>query len=163
MDKIVPCLWFDHQAEEAARFYVSIFRQSKMGAITRYGEVGQNIHGRPPGTVMTVEFTIEGQDFLALNGGPAFTFNEAISLQVMCTTQAEVDEYSSKLSAGGDPDAQQCGWLKDKYGVSWQIVPTVVRDMLRDTDRKRADRVMSALLKMKKLDIAALKHAYERA
>lgn len=125
MQKITPCLWFDDKAEEAANFYVSIFKNSRIGRITRYGKEGYDIHRRPAGTVMTVEFRLEGQDFVALNGGPVFTFNEAISLQVHCRTQEEVDDYWEKLSDGGDTSAQRCGWLKDKYGVSWQIVPTV--------------------------------------
>src|SRR5262245_24554029 len=126
MQKITPCLWFDSSAEEAARFYTSIFKNSKIGKIARYGEAGREIHGRPAGSVMTVEFEIDGQTFTALNGGPIFKFNEAISFQVMCETQDEIDSYWEKLSQGGDNAAQQCGWLKDKYGLSWQIVPTVL-------------------------------------
>ena len=161
MQKITPCLWFDNQAEEAANFYVSIFKNSKIGNITRYGEEGYEVHKMPAGTVMTVEFQLEGQDFVALNGGPVFKFNEAISFQVYCKTQEEVDDYWEKLSQGGDKNAQQCGWLKDKYGVSWQIVPTVLPKMLQDKDAKKSQRVMKALLQMKKLDIKRLKQAYE--
>ena len=162
MPKITPCLWFDNQAEEAVNFYVSIFKNSKIGSITRYGEEGYEIHGRPAGTVMTVEFELEGQGFVALNGGPVFKFNEAISFQVHCKTQEEVDHYWEKLSKGGDKNAQQCGWLKDKYGVSWQIVPTVLPKMLQDKDSKKSQRVMKALLQMKKLDIERLEQAYEQ-
>ena len=161
MQKISPCLWFDNQAEEAANFYVSIFKNSKIGNITRYGEEGYEVHKMPAGTVMTVEFQLEGQDFIALNGGPVFKFNEAISFQVHCKTQEEVDGYWEKLSKGGDKNAQQCGWLKDQYGVSWQIVPTVLPKMLQDKDSKKSQRVMKALLQMKKLDIKRLKQAYE--
>ena len=162
MPKITPCLWFDNQAEEAVNFYVSIFKNSKIGSITRYGEEGYEIHGRPAGTVMTVEFELEGQGFVALNGGPVFKFNEAISFQVHCKTQEEVDHYWEKLSKGGDKNAQQCGWLKDKYGVSWQIVPTVLPKMLQDKDAKKSERVMKALLQMQKLDIERLEQAYEQ-
>lgn len=159
IQRITPCLWFDEQAEEAARFYTGIFKNSKIGTISRYGEAGHEFHGKAPGTVMTVAFELDGQPFTALNGGPTFRFNEAISFQVNCQTQEEVDYYWERLSAGGDPNAQQCGWLKDKFGVSWQIVPTVVTDMMAGTDREKAERVMSALLQMKKLDIAALQRA----
>jgi len=162
MPKITPCLWFDNQAEEAVNFYVSIFKNSKIGSITRYGEEGYEIHGRPAGTVMTVEFQLEGQGFVALNGGPVFKFNEAISFQVHCKTQEEVDHYWEKLSKGGDKNAQQCGWLKDKYSVSWQIVPTALPKMLQDKDAKKSERVMKALLQMKKLDIERLEQAYEQ-
>jgi len=162
MQKISPCLWFDNQAEEAANFYVSIFKNSKIGNITRYGEEGAKVSGRPKGSVMTITFEIEGQEFLALNGGPVFKFNEAISFQVHCKTQEEVDGYWEKLSKGGDKNAQQCGWLKDQYGVSWQIVPTVLPKMLQDKDSKKSQRVMKALLQMKKLDIKRLKQAYEQ-
>lgn len=160
MQSITPCLWFDQQAEEAAQFYTAIFRNSKIGKISRYTEAGQAVHGKPPGSVMTVEFTLNGQPFTALNGGPVFQFNEAISLQVVCETQAEIDDYWEKLSAGGDPKAQQCGWVKDKYGLSWQIVPTALGEMMNDSDATKAGRVMEAMLKMKKLDIAELKRAY---
>ncbi len=162
MRKIISCLWFDNQAEEAAKFYTSIFQNSHIGKITRYGKEGHEIHGREAGSVMTVEFEIEEQAFVGLNGGPVFKFNEAVSFQVMCKSQKEVDYYWEKLSEGGDEKAQQCGWLKDKYGVSWQIVPTVLVEMLQDKDQKKSERVMKALLQMKKLDIKALKQAYEQ-
>jgi predicted 3-demethylubiquinone-9 3-methyltransferase (glyoxalase superfamily) len=161
MQKISPCLWFDDQGEEAAKFYTSIFKDSKIGDVTRYGKEGYEIHGREEGTVMTVEFEIEGQKFLALNGGPIFKFNEAISFQVYCETQEEVDYYWEKLSEGGDEKAQQCGWLKDKYGVSWQIVPTILIKMLKDNDSEKSQKVMKAMLQMHKLDISTLKKAYE--
>lgn len=157
--KITPCLWFDDQAEEAATFYVSVFERSRIGRISRYGEEGFDMHGRQAGTVMTVAFELDGVPFTALNGGPHFKFNEAISLQVMCETQAEIDRYWGELSAGGDPKAQQCGWLKDRFGLSWQIIPAILPDMLGDSDPARAGRVMNAVLKMKKFDIAELKRA----
>jgi predicted 3-demethylubiquinone-9 3-methyltransferase (glyoxalase superfamily) len=159
--KITPCLWFDSQAEEAARFYTSVFKNSGIGRIARYGKVGFEIHGRPEGTVMTVEFAIEGQAFTALNGGPIFKFNEAVSLQVLCETQEEVDYYWEKLSEGGDEKAQQCGWLKDKYGLSWQIVPKVLSELVSDPDSEKSQRAMQAMLQMQKLDIDKLKQAYE--
>jgi predicted 3-demethylubiquinone-9 3-methyltransferase (glyoxalase superfamily) len=161
LQPIVPCLWFDTEAEEAARYYTGIFKNSKIGTITRYGEAGREVHGRPAGSVMTVAFELNGQPFTALNGGPVFTFNEAISLQIMCGTQEEVDHYWNKLSAGGDKQAQQCGWLKDKYGVSWQVVPTVLVEMMSDPDREKSGRAMEAMLQMKKLDIAELERAFE--
>jgi predicted 3-demethylubiquinone-9 3-methyltransferase (glyoxalase superfamily) len=160
MQKITPFLWFDSQAEEAAKFYTSIFHNSKMGRVTRYLSEGREIHGREPGSVMVAEFQIEGQTFTALNGGPIFKLNEAISFVVNCESQEEVDHYWSKLSDGGDPKAQQCGWLKDRFGVSWQIVPTILVKMLGDKDREKANRVMRAMLGMKKMDIAALEQAY---
>jgi predicted 3-demethylubiquinone-9 3-methyltransferase (glyoxalase superfamily) len=162
MRKITPCLWFDGQAEEAAKFYVSIFKNSKVGRVVRYGEVGREIHGGKPGTVLTVEFTLDGRTFTALNGGPLFKFNEAVSFQVFCETQEEVDYYWKKLAKGGDKKARQCGWLKDKYGVSWQIVPATLDGMLRDKNPDRAGRVMGALLKMKKLNIRMLERAYKK-
>lgn len=155
--KITPCLWFDDRAEEAAEFYTGIFKNSKIPAVTRYTDVGREFHGKEPGSVMTVAFELDGQAFTALNGGPLFKFNEAVSLQVNCDTQQEVDHYWGKLSAGGDPKAQQCGWLKDRYGVSWQVVPAVLPKLLADP--AKAVRVMSALLKMTKLDVAALQAA----
>jgi predicted 3-demethylubiquinone-9 3-methyltransferase (glyoxalase superfamily) len=161
MQKIIPCLWFDDKAEEAAMFYASVFKGSKIGDVTRYGKEGYEIHGREAGTVMTVEFEIEGQEFLGLNGGPIFKFNEAISFQVLCETQGEVDYYWRKLSEGGDEKAQQCGWLKDKFGVSWQIVPTILPKMLKDKDTEKSQRVMKAMLQMHKLDIQTLIKAYE--
>lgn len=161
MQKISPCLWFDDEAEEAANFYVSVFKGSKIGDVTRYGKEGYEIHGKEAGTVMTVEFEIEGQKFLALNGGPIFKFNEAISFQVHCEIQEEVDYYWEKLSEGGDKKAQVCGWLKDKYGLSWQIVPTILPKMLKDNDTEKSQRVMKAMLQMHKLDIQTLIKAYE--
>jgi predicted 3-demethylubiquinone-9 3-methyltransferase (glyoxalase superfamily) len=161
MQKITPCLWFDSNAEEAANFYTSIFKNSKIGNISRYGEAGYEVHRRPAGSAMTVEFELDGQKFTALNGGPVFKFSEAISFQVSCASQEEVDYYWEKLSAGGDTNAQQCGWLKDKYGVSWQIVPRVVEEMLTDKDAQRAGRVMQALLQMKKIDIERLRQSYQ--
>jgi len=160
MQKITPCLWFDSNAEEAVKFYVSIFKNSKSGKIARYGKEGYEIHGRPEGTVLTIEFELNGQTFTALNGGPVFKFNEAISFQIGCKSQKEVDYYWEKLSKGGEKG--QCGWLKDKYGVSWQIVPTVLGEMLQDKDAKISDKVMKALLQMKKLDIKRLKQAYRQ-
>jgi predicted 3-demethylubiquinone-9 3-methyltransferase (glyoxalase superfamily) len=157
--KITPCLWFDDQAEEAAEFYTAIFPNSKIVNISRYGEAGQEVHGKPPGSVMTVAFELDGQTFTALNGGPIFKFNEAISLQVDCETQEEVDYYWQKLSEGGDETAQQCGWLKDKYGVSWQIVPRVLAELLSDADESKSQRAMTAMLQMKKIDIDELKRA----
>jgi predicted 3-demethylubiquinone-9 3-methyltransferase (glyoxalase superfamily) len=162
MQKITPCLWFDSNAEEAVNFYTSIFKNSKIGNISRYGEAGYEIHGKPAGTVLTIEFELNGQAFTALNGGPVFKFNEAISFQVGCESQEELDYYWEKLSEGGDKKAQQCGWLKDKFGVSWQIVPNVLGTMLQDKDAKKSESVTKALLQMKKLDIKALKQAYEQ-
>ena len=158
---ITPCLWFDDQAEAAAQFYTAIFPRSRIVNVARYGDAGQEIHGKPAGTVMVVAFELDGQAFTALNGGPMFTFNEAISFQVTCETQADVDYYWEKLSAGGDATAQQCGWLKDQYGVSWQIVPRVLPEMLSDPDAAKSQRAMVAMLQMKKLDIDALTRAYE--
>src|ERR671910_169071 len=145
IQKITPCLWFDDRAEEAVEFYTAVFRNSKIVKIARYGEAGREIHGKPAGTVMTVVFELDGQAFTALNGGPIFKFNEAISLQVNCETQEEVDYYWEKLSEGGDEKAQQCGWLKDKYGLSWQVVPTVLPEMLADPNSEKSARVMEAM------------------
>lgn len=156
MQKITPCLWFDHEAEEAASFYMSIFRNPKIVSVMHYGDAGP----RPKGTVLSVTFELDGQPFIALNGGPHFTFTPAISLFVSCETQKEVDELWEKLGAGGE--GGRCGWLKDRYGVSWQIVPAILGEMLRDRDAARSNRVMAALLTMDKLDIDALKRAYER-
>jgi predicted 3-demethylubiquinone-9 3-methyltransferase (glyoxalase superfamily) len=161
MQKITPCLWFDSNAEEAVKFYTAIFKHSKIGNISRYGEAGREIHGKPAGTVLTVEFELDGQAFTALNGGPVFKINEAISFQVNCESQEELDYYWEKLAEGGDKKAQQCGWLKDKFGVSWQIVPTVLGKMLQDKDATKSERVMKALLQMRKLDISVLRQAYE--
>lgn len=156
---ITPCLWFADQAEEAATFYTGIFPNSRIVTITRYPEAGQEIHGRPAGSVLTVEFELNGQAFTALNGGPAFTFNEAVSLQILCETQQEIDHYWEQLGAGGDPKAQQCGWLKDKYGLSWQVVPRRMAEMLNAGDPEKASRAMAAVLQMKKIDIAAIERA----
>ncbi len=158
--RITPCLWYASEAEEAARFYVSLFPNSRITRLTHYGEAGKEVHGQAAGTVLTVAFDLDGQPFTALNGGPLFKFTEALSLQIDCETQDEVDHYWNALSAGGDPAAQQCGWLKDRYGLSWQVIPRVLIDMIADPDRKRADRAMQAMLSMKKLDIAGLERAY---
>lgn len=159
MQKITPFLWFDNQAEEAASFYASIFKNSRVETVTRYDEGGAKASGRPKGSAMTVSFQLEGQPFVALNGGPHFRFTEAISFVVNCETQDEVDYYWKKLFEGGDEKAQQCGWLKDKYGLSWQIVPTVLSKLLQDD---KSGRVMNAMLQMKKIDIKTLKQAYEQ-
>ena len=161
MQKITPCLWFDRNAEEAARFYTSIFKNSKIGKVSRYTEAGYDVHHMPAGTALTVEFELDGQAFTALNAGPVFKFNEAVSFQVSCDSQQEVDYYWEKLSTGGDPKAQQCGWLKDKFGLSWQVVPRVVVEMMTDKDAKKSGRVMQALMQMKKLDLPELKRAYD--
>lgn len=160
---ITPCLWFDSQAEDAARFYTEIFSNSRVLSVSRFGEAGQEIHGRPPGSVMTVAFELNGQEFTALNGGPHFKFNEAISFQVYCDTQDELDYFWEWLSEGGDVDAQQCGWLKDRFGLSWQIVPSIVPELVKDPESEASQRAMEALLRMKKFDIEALKRAYEGA
>lgn len=160
LQRVTPCLWFDDQAEEAAEFYTGIFRNSKIVNVTHYGEAGYEVHRKPAGTVMTVAFELDGQAFTALNGGPTFKFNEAISFQVNCETQEEVDYYWEKLSAGGDETAQQCGWLKDRYGVSWQIVPRVLFEMLDDANAEKSQRAMQAMLQMKKIDINQLQQAY---
>lgn len=161
LQKITPCLWFDTQAEEAAGFYVSIFDNSAIAGVSRYGKEGFEIHGRPEGSAMVVSFRLAGQEFTALNGGPHFKFNEAISFIVECQSQAEVDRYWDRLGEDGDERAQQCGWLKDKYGVSWQIVPSEFIAMMKDRDIGKTERVMKAMLRMKKLDLAALRKAYE--
>lgn len=163
MQKITPCLWFDDQAEEAANFYTSIFDNARIDTISRYTEAGREVHGKAPGTVMTVTFELDGHQFIALNGGPAFRFNEAISFQVDCASQEEIDYYWERLSAGGDAAAQRCGWLKDRYGVSWQIVPTALGELLGGSDQAGSQRVMNAVLQMQKLDIRTLKQAYEQA
>jgi len=160
MQKITPFLWFDNKAEEAAKFYVSIFKNSKIGSVTRYGEAGAEVSGRAKGTVMIVTFQLDGQEFIALNGGPQFTFSPAISFLVNCKTQQEIDELWEKLSEGGAN--QQCGWLQDKYGVSWQIVPTVLGELMQDKDTKKTERVMKAMLQMTKIDIKRLKQAYDQ-
>jgi predicted 3-demethylubiquinone-9 3-methyltransferase (glyoxalase superfamily) len=156
MQKITPCLWFDTQGEEAANFYTSIFKNSRIVDISRFGEAGP----RPADMVMTVTFELAGQEFIALNGGPDFKFNEAVSLQVNCETQEEVDEFWNRLSEGGEPGP--CGWLKDKYGVSWQVIPTVLNELLSDPDKEKSQRAMKAMLEMGKIDIAALKKAADQ-
>ena len=157
MQKITPFLWLNDQAEQAARFYTSIFKRSKVRKITRYTKAAEKVSGRRAGSIMTVEFQLDGQDFVALNGGPQFKFTEAVSMVVNCKTQAEVDWFWKKLSAGGEK--VQCGWLKDKYGLSWQIVPTVLGELLSGKDVAKSQRVMQAMLKMVKLDIKKLKQA----
>lgn len=157
--KITPCLWFDTQAEEAANFYVSIFKDSKIRNVTRYGNEGYDTHGRPAGSVMTVEFEIEGQKFVGLNGGPQFKFNEAVSFQIHCASQEEVDYYWSRLTEGGREVA--CGWLRDRFGLAWQVVPTQLLEMLSDNDRAKTERVTRAFMQMKKFDIALLRQAFE--
>ena len=159
IQRITPCLWFDDQAEEAVQFYTSVFKNSKIGDVTRYDEESARAAERPKGSVMTVAFELEGQQFTALNGGPVFKFTEAISFVVNCQSQQEVDDFWKKLAAGGQE--VQCGWLKDRFGVSWQIVPTVLIEMLLDKDRDKARRVMAAMLTMKKIDIPGLKKAYD--
>jgi len=158
--RITPFLWFDQQAEEAVKFYVSVFENARITGVTRYGKEGAQASGQPEGTAMTVAFQLDGQDFTALNGGPHFKFTEALSLVVNCHTQAEIDHYWNQLSAGGDPKAQMCGWLKDRYGLSWQIVPTELPKLLRDPGQ--ASRVMQAVLQMKKIDIETLRRAADR-
>ena len=161
LQKITPNLWFDTQAEAAAEFYTSIFPNSKVDRIARYPEAGEEIHKMTPGSIMTVDFELDGQSFIALNAGPVFKFNEAISFIVHCETQQEIDDFWEKLGEGGDPNAQQCGWLKDKYGVSWQIVPKVLITLLMDPNPQKAASVFTAMLQMKKLEIAALERAAE--
>ena len=160
MQQITPCLWFDSQAEEAASFCTSVFMGSRIGRITHYGKEGHEIHGRPEGSVMTVEFEIGGQTFTALNGGPLIKFNEAISFQVSCETQQEADYYWERLSADGDEQAQQCGWLKDKFGVSWQVFPIELIELVGDPDSANSQRAMKAMLQMKKIDIEKIRQAY---
>jgi predicted 3-demethylubiquinone-9 3-methyltransferase (glyoxalase superfamily) len=161
MQKITPFLWFDDQAEEAANFYTSLFKNSKIGRIFRNPEEAAEKTGRPVGSVLTIEFEIEGQKFVALNGGPLFKFNESVSFVINCETQEEVDYFWEKLTADGGEESA-CGWLRDKFGLSWQVTPTVLIDMLHDGDEKKSGRVMQAMLQMQKIDIKALKDAYER-
>ncbi|HEX5717797.1 MAG TPA: VOC family protein [Thermoanaerobaculia bacterium] len=160
VQKITPCLWFDGQAEQAATFYTGIFPNSRIDTVSHFGETGFEIHGRPAGSVMTVDFVLDGQSFTGLNGGPAFKFTEAISFQVLCDTQEEIDHYWEKLAEGGDERAKQCGWLKDQFGVSWQVVPAALTDMVKDPDSEASQRTMAAMLQMEKLDIAELERAF---
>jgi len=159
MPKLSHCLWFENQAEEAANFYVSVFKNGSIGRIAKYGEEGFEIHGMPAGTVMTVEFELEGLKYLALNGGPIFKFNESISIMVSCESQEEIDYLWNHLSRNGEEGP--CGWLKDKYGLSWQVVPSILADMMADPDHEKTQRVMKAFLQMKKFDIETLKRAYQ--
>ena len=163
MSKIRANLWFDSNAEEAARFYTGIFKDSKMGGVTRYTETGRELHGKEPGSVMIVEFELNGQSFIGLNGGPHFNFTEAISFEIPCEDQAEVDYYWEKLGEGGDPSAQQCGWLKDRFGLSWQVVPKGWEAMLNDSDPEKVARATAVMFQMKKLDIAELQRAFHGA
>jgi predicted 3-demethylubiquinone-9 3-methyltransferase (glyoxalase superfamily) len=158
--KIMPCLWFDTEAEAAAKLYTAIFKDSKILSVSRYGKEGFEIHGRPEGMVMTVEFQIEGQRFVALNGGPQFKFSEAVSFQIHCKTQEEVDYHWNKLTADGGQEGP-CGWLKDKFGLSWQVVPTALLEMMMDKDAKKVQRVTKAFLQMKKFDIEKLRREFE--
>ena len=159
--RINPCLWFDGQAEAAAKYYTEIFRNSRITRTTHYTEAGRDVHHRPAGSVMTVEFELDGQRFMALNGGPEFKFNEAVSLVIHCQTQDEIDYFWERLGKGGDHKAQVCGWVKDKFGLSWQVVPTAMIAMLQDPDKTKVNRAFQAMLKMKKLDIAALQRAFD--
>lgn len=161
VQQITPCLWFDTEAEEAANFYASVFKDSQIGRITRYGKEGFEIHGKPEGTVLTIEFEINGQTFTALNGGPQFKFNEAVSFQLPCETQEEIDYYWEKLSEGGDEKAKQCGWLKDKYGVSWQVFWKDLIELVGDPTSEKSQRAMKAMMGMKKIDIEEIKRAYD--
>jgi predicted 3-demethylubiquinone-9 3-methyltransferase (glyoxalase superfamily) len=158
---ITPCLWFDSQAEEAAALYTAIFPNSRVTKVLRYNDAGKDVHGMDAGKVLTVSFELDGQPYTALNGGPHFKFSEAVSFQVLCETQAEVDHYWHKLSEGGDPAAQQCGWLKDRFGLSWQVTPAVLIEMLGDPDTAKAKRAMESMLRMKTFDIAELTRAFE--
>ena len=158
--KITPCLWFDGKAEEAANFYVSLFKDSRIHDIARYGDAGSDVSGQPEGSVMTVEFELEGQKFLGLNGGPDFKFTEAVSFIINCDSQEEVDRFWTKLTENGGAESQ-CGWLKDKFGLSWQVTPTILTELMKSKDRAKAERVMKAMLQMKKIDIATLKKAAE--
>lgn len=161
IQEIFPCLWFDTQAEEAANFYISVFKNGRILQTVRYGKEGFEAHNKPEGSVMTVDFEINGKRFMALNGGPVFQFNEAVSFVINCDTQEEIDYYWEKLGDGGDPRAQVCGWLKDKYGLSWQVAPVAMEKMFSDQPTPASERVMAAMMKMKKLDMAELQRAYE--
>lgn len=162
IQRITPNLWFDKNGEEAADFYISVFKNSKKGNVSRYGKEGFDQHHMPEGTVLTVEFSLDGQDFLALNGGPMFTFSEAISFSISCNSQEEIDHYWSRLQEGGGYE-QMCGWLKDRFGLSWQVVPAMLGKLMSDPDKARAGRAMNALMKMKKLNIEELERAADRA
>jgi predicted 3-demethylubiquinone-9 3-methyltransferase (glyoxalase superfamily) len=161
MKNITPCLWLDNQGEDAAKFYTSIFKNSKIKHVSRYSEIGQEHHGKQPGSVMVVVFEINGQEFTALNGGPQFKISEAVSFQVMCESQEEVDYYWEKLSAGGDPNAQACGWLKDKFGVSWQVIPVKFLELLQSGEGEKTQRAMIAMFQIKKLDLPTLQNPYD--
>jgi predicted 3-demethylubiquinone-9 3-methyltransferase (glyoxalase superfamily) len=161
MKKMSTCLWFDGQAEEAARFYTSIFPGSKITQVTHYGDEGHDVHKHAAGSVLTVSFTLDGNEFTGLNGGPEFKFNEAISFEIHCDTQKDIDYFWDKLTPGGDPTAQVCGWLKDRYGVSWQVAPSQMYEWLADSPNPASERVMKVMMQMKKLDLAKLKAAYE--
>jgi predicted 3-demethylubiquinone-9 3-methyltransferase (glyoxalase superfamily) len=163
LQRISPCLWFDNEAEEAARFYTGIFRNSRITKTIHYSSAGSDIHRKPAGSVMTVQFELDGHQFTALNGGPIFKFNEAVSLEVRCESQEEIDYYWERLGAGGDPAAQVCGWLKDRFGVSWQIVPADIYKLYEHAESPGAKRTMEAMLKMTKLDMAALREAHDGA
>jgi predicted 3-demethylubiquinone-9 3-methyltransferase (glyoxalase superfamily) len=163
LEKIIPNFWFDTEAEEAAKFYTSIFKDSSIDKVTRYPKVGQEIHGKKAGSVMTVEFTLQGQKYVALNGGPHFKFNEAVSFIINCKDQTELDYFWEKLTEEGDPKAQQCGWLKDKFGLSWQVVPIALEELINDPDQEKADHVFEAMLSMKKLNIDELQQAASQA
>lgn len=163
ISRIAPCLWYPGQAEEAARFYTSVFPNSRIVSLSYYPEVGQDVHGQPPGTVLTAVFELDGQSFTALNGPPIFHFTEAVSLQVFCDTQQEIDHYWQRLGEGGDEAARQCGWLKDRFGLSWQIVPRMMEQMMTDPDKNRIGRVFGVMMGMKKLDIAQLQRAFDGA
>ncbi|MFZ5814241.1 MAG: VOC family protein [Bacillota bacterium] len=156
--RIAPCLWFDTEAEEAATFYVSVFQNSRILRVTHFGKAGYEFHGKPEGSVMTVDFELDGQVFTAVNGGPQFKFDEAISFQIFCETQEELDYYWGRLTEGGEEGP--CGWLKDRFGLSWQVVPTAMNELMTDPDPERRERVMAAMFRMKKLEIATLRRAY---
>lgn len=163
VQRITPCLWFDDQGEEAAQFYCTIFPNSRVGKVSRYGKEGREIHGKPEGSAMSVEFELDGQPFTAINGGPVFKFTEAISFQVHCETQEEVDHYWERLLEGDDAQPQQCGWLKDRYGVSWQVIPRTLIELVSDATSEKSQRAMRAMLQMQKIDVAALRRAYDGA
>lgn len=163
VQRITPCLWFDDQGEEAAQFYCTIFPNSRVGKVSRYGKEGREIHGKPEGSAMSVEFELDGQPFTAINGGPVFKFTEAISFQIHCETQEEVDHYWERLLEGDDAQPQQCGWLKDRYGVSWQVIPRTLIELVSDATSEKSQRAMRAMLQMQKIDVAALRRAYDGA